>query len=93
MQERGRNGLIAVAREIASLQCLTHPGIARLISAFRYTDGNYLVLEYAAKGDLHSHVCLCIFMLWCHLLWLDNSTWCFGLAVCQVFEVYDIFCS
>ena len=56
LQEMGRNGFIAVAREIASLQSLTHPGIARLISAFRYTDGNYLVLEYAAKGDLHSHV-------------------------------------
>lgn len=56
LQDMGRNGFIAVAREIASLQSLTHPGIARLISAFRYTDGNYLVLEYAAKGDLHSHI-------------------------------------
>ncbi len=31
-------------------------GIARLVSAFRYTDAAYLVLEYAADGDLHSHV-------------------------------------
>lgn len=35
---------------------MSHPGIARLISAFRYRDGNYLVLEYASKGDLHSYV-------------------------------------
>ena len=37
-------------------QEMSHPGIARLISAFRYRDGNYLVLEYASKGDLHSYV-------------------------------------
>lgn len=34
----------------------SHPGIARLVSAFRWRDGAYLVLEYASRGDLHSHV-------------------------------------
>ena len=33
---------------------LSHPGIARLISSFRFRDGAYLVLEYASGGDLHS---------------------------------------
>ncbi|CAN0551543.1 unnamed protein product, partial [Ectocarpus sp. 8 AP-2014] len=32
------------------------PGIARLVSAFRWRDGAYLVLEYASRGDLHSHI-------------------------------------
>jgi Serine/threonine protein kinase len=31
-----------------------HPCISRLISSFRFRDGAYLVLEYAAGGDLHS---------------------------------------
>ena len=38
------------------LQMLSHPGIARLISTFRYKDSAYLVLEYAAKGDLHTYL-------------------------------------
>jgi serine/threonine protein kinase len=66
----------SVKREVAVLQELCHPGIARLVSAFRYPnkrkslegedkDGAkesrdlgaiYLVLEYAAKGDLHTFV-------------------------------------
>jgi len=33
---------------------LSHPGIARLISSFRFRDGAYLVLEYASQGDLHT---------------------------------------
>jgi hypothetical protein len=43
-----------VRREIAVLTALTHPNIARLVSAFRWRDGAYLVLEYASQGDLHS---------------------------------------
>ena len=31
-----------------------HPSISRLISAFRFRDGAYLVLEYCSGGDLHS---------------------------------------
>ena len=33
---------------------LSHPGIARLVSSFRFRDGAYLVLEYASGGDLHT---------------------------------------
>lgn len=46
----------SVTNEIASLRVLSHPGIARLISAFRWRDGAYLVLEYASRGDLHGHI-------------------------------------
>ena len=46
----------SVIREMAVLQLLTHPGIARLISAFRYKDAAYLVLEYASRGDLHTYL-------------------------------------
>lgn len=46
----------SVEREMAVLQTLSHPGICRLVSAFRYTGNAYLVLEYAARGDLHSYV-------------------------------------
>lgn len=41
-------------REVAVLRILSHPGIARLISSFRFREGVYLVLEYASGGDLHS---------------------------------------
>jgi serine/threonine protein kinase len=44
----------SVQREIAVLRLLQHPGIARLVSSFRFNDGAYLVLEYASGGDLHS---------------------------------------
>jgi serine/threonine protein kinase len=44
----------AVRREIALLTIMTHPNVARLVSAFRWRDGAYLVLEYAPKGDLHT---------------------------------------
>jgi serine/threonine protein kinase len=44
----------SVQREIAILSCLSHPGIARLISSFRFRDGAYLVLEYASRGDLQT---------------------------------------
>lgn len=43
----------SVRREIAILRIMSHPGIARLISSFRFKDGAYLVLEYASRGDLH----------------------------------------
>ncbi|CAM9104545.1 unnamed protein product [Discosporangium mesarthrocarpum] len=46
----------SVVNEIASLQVLSHPGIARLVSSFRWRDGAYLVLEYASRGDLHTHL-------------------------------------
>jgi hypothetical protein len=48
--------LSSVVREMAALQMLSHPGVARLVSTFRYRDSAYLVLEYAAKGDLHSYL-------------------------------------
>ena len=44
----------SINREIATLRVLSHPGIARLVSSFRFKDGAYLVLEYASRGDLHS---------------------------------------
>lgn len=44
----------SVQREIAVLRLLSHPGIARLVSSFRFKDGAYLVLEYASRGDLHT---------------------------------------
>lgn len=46
----------SVTNEIACLRVFSHPGIARLISAFRWRDGAYLVLEYASRGDLQGHV-------------------------------------
>jgi len=52
IQEMGYES--SVQREIATLKILSHPGIARLISSFRFRDGAYLVLEYASKGDLHT---------------------------------------
>lgn len=44
----------SVQREIAVLRLLSHPGVARLISSFRFREGAYMVLEYASRGDLHS---------------------------------------
>ncbi|CAJ1959050.1 unnamed protein product [Cylindrotheca closterium] len=44
----------SVQREVAVLRMVSHPGIARLVSSFRFQDGVYLVLEYASSGDLHS---------------------------------------
>jgi serine/threonine protein kinase len=46
----------SVNREIAVLRVMSHPGIARMVAHFRWRDGAYLVLEYAAKGDLHSYI-------------------------------------
>lgn len=54
IEELGYEG--SVSREIAVLRLLSHPGIARMVSAFRWRDGAYLVLEYASKGDLHTHI-------------------------------------
>mmetsp|Transcript_5701 Transcript_5701/g.9305 ORF Transcript_5701/g.9305 Transcript_5701/m.9305 type:complete len:629 (-) Transcript_5701:131-2017(-) len=56
LQAQGRSSLLIACREIAALHTLSHPGIARLVSAFRYTDGCYLVLEYASQGDLHTYI-------------------------------------
>ena len=33
---------------------LSHPGIARLVSSFRFREGAYLILEYASRGDLYN---------------------------------------
>ncbi len=44
----------SVQRELAVLRVLSHPGITRLVSSFRFREGVYLVLEYASGGDLHS---------------------------------------
>lgn len=44
----------SVRRELAVLRVLSHPGITRLVSSFRFREGVYLVLEYAGGGDLHS---------------------------------------
>ncbi|OEU08472.1 kinase-like protein, partial [Fragilariopsis cylindrus CCMP1102] len=44
----------SVQRELAVLRMLSHPGISRLISSFRFREGVYLVLEYASGGDLHT---------------------------------------
>lgn len=49
----------SVTREMAIMQLLSHPGIARLISSFRYTQSAYLVLEYASRGDLHTLLINC----------------------------------
>jgi hypothetical protein len=45
-----------LVREIALLRTLSHPGIARMVSVFKWRDGCYLVLEYASGGDLHGLV-------------------------------------
>jgi len=55
MEELGYEA--SVNREICVLKMLSHPGIARMVAAFRYRDGAYLVLEYAHKGDLHNMLC------------------------------------
>ncbi|CAM9303063.1 unnamed protein product [Choristocarpus tenellus] len=46
----------SITNEIACLQVLSHPGIARLVSSFRWRDGAFLVLEYASRGDLHTYI-------------------------------------
>lgn len=57
MEELGYQA--SVNREICVLKMLSHPGIARLVSSFRFRDGAYLVLEFASKGDLHSILVRC----------------------------------
>lgn len=44
----------SIAREVAILETLNQPNIARLISSFCVRSGAYMVLEYASKGDLHT---------------------------------------
>ena len=48
--------LFAALKEISILKMMVHPGIARLVSSFRYRSSIYLVLELGGKGDLHTHV-------------------------------------
>ena len=43
--QAGQHDARAVAREIATLRLMSHPGIARLVSSFKWRDGIYLVLE------------------------------------------------
>ncbi len=44
----------SINREIAILRTMSHPGVSRLISSFRFREAAYLVLEYASGGDLHT---------------------------------------
>jgi hypothetical protein len=46
----------AVRREIVVLRQLKHAGIARLVASFRWKLDIYLLIEYAARGDLHGHL-------------------------------------
>lgn len=46
----------AAAREIAALRAVSHPGVTRLVAAFTVRWDVFLVLEYAAGGDLHSRI-------------------------------------
>ncbi|KAF4676199.1 hypothetical protein FOL47_006590 [Perkinsus chesapeaki] len=45
-----------ISREIAILRLMPHPGITRLVSAFMYHKECYLVLEYAANGDMFDYL-------------------------------------
>ncbi|EER10510.1 serine/threonine protein kinase, putative [Perkinsus marinus ATCC 50983] len=45
-----------ISREIAILRLMPHPGITRLVSAFMYHNECYLVLEYAANGDMFDYL-------------------------------------
>lgn len=65
----------SVRREIAVLQLLSHPGIARLITSFRWREGAYLVLEYGAGGDLHTKVRACSMKhVWTWGRWIVRCT-------------------
>ena len=55
-KREGEISLFATLKEIVLLGMLHHPSIARLISSFRFKSSIYLVLEFAPKGDLHSHI-------------------------------------
>jgi len=73
----------SIAREIGALQQLDHPGIARLVSAFRWRGDAYLVLEYAAGGDLHQTV------LDEGALALASATFVLGSVVAAIEAVHD----
>eukprot|EP00605_Chrysophyceae_sp_TOSAG23-4_P002472 GSChrysophyteH1.ASY1.ANO1.2731.1 assembled CDS len=47
-----------VEREMSILRLLSHPGVCRSVSSFRYTSSAYIVLEYCSRGDLHT-LCIC----------------------------------
>jgi serine/threonine protein kinase len=46
----------SAANEVAVLRTLSHPGVARMVSAFRWRGAVYMVLEYAERGDLQSYL-------------------------------------
>ena len=46
----------ACAREVAALRAVTHPGVARLVTAFRWHADVCLILELATGGDLHGAI-------------------------------------
>ena len=46
----------SVEREMSILRVLSHPGVCRGISFFRYSSAAYIVLEYCSRGDLHSYI-------------------------------------
>jgi hypothetical protein len=71
-------------REIAVLRLLSHPGIARLVSSFRFREGAYLVLEYASRGDLHT-------LLQKHgSLDVDSTRFVVGEVVAALASIHDI---
>lgn len=74
----------SIQREIAVLRVLSHPGIARLVSSFRFHDGAYLVLEYASRGDLHT-------LLQKHgSLDLDSTRFLVGEVVAALASMHDL---
>jgi serine/threonine protein kinase len=46
----------ACAREVAALRAVTHPGVARLVTAFRWHGDVCMVLELATGGDLQGAI-------------------------------------
>jgi len=74
----------SIRREIAALRVLSHPGIARLVSSFRFHDGAYLVLEYASRGDLHT-------LLQNHgSLDLESTRFLIGEVVAALASIHDL---
>ena len=51
-----RGYLANAEREVAILAQMRHVSVARLVASFRWKEGVYLLVEYAARGDLHTHV-------------------------------------
>jgi len=53
---RASRAATAAAREVAALHAVSHPGVARLVTAFSVHADVCLVLELATEGDLHSRL-------------------------------------